>query len=382
MSNKFSLRAHELLNVLRACNYITRESTTFPAMATVLLEVTGAEARICASDRTSTAVFTLPISGGSDDFASLRACVDHRSLITWLRNSLHSDYVSIEKVGPKILFKVGSKSRIALTPMDTELFPFIHEPEGDEVAVIGGKSLTSAASKVAAFASGEFKPSLQYVAMKATGENVRFLGTNQYILAYLSLYNKRGGAKGTIYVHGKSMLAMTGAVGDVFEEIRILSNGDKLFFVSRAGDYVYSVIPQQLQYPIDLAMQMIGMDQPNKVLVKKESIIAAFNASRGVVREDKGNAVKITLQKDSREMIVESARTERGGTTANIEVDDYIGEDTVFAADVDNWISAIQQIDNLQVWIHAGGRRDWIHVTGLDNSQRYVLAPIDRPDLH
>lgn len=305
----------------------------------------------------------------------LSICVKASSLKVWLENRVQ-ETIDIKPQGGQLVFR-AKDAEIRLPTIDGYEYPeHTPLPFDSTIASINGNSLTSLINRtilVIDSKNTEHSPMFQSALMSLADDGISIIATDGVVLAFNRI-------RGDILRSGEHTIPIK-----ALETIRSLVKGNelvtikskdlKIFFGIGTG-YVYTTLAKPFDKGlIERIKDALALDHKNKALVNGIPVINALAGYRGVLG-DSNKAIFIEFDPESNQIVISPEDTENGGGDESIPCDRMIGEKCRFKANYGCWQMCIRQINGLKVWIHFETENKMIHLTGSDDNQKYVVAPM------
>jgi DNA polymerase III sliding clamp (beta) subunit (PCNA family) len=278
----------------------------------------------------------------------------------------------------KLNCKLDKNRRASFAISDSFYFPKVFDPPDEIVAKINRKSFGAMVRSVASLASTEaHNDVLRYAVLEIYPDRIAIIATDGVKFGYQkNLINDS--ERATFYINSAALLGMDAAIGG--EAVDISFNNGKVFFNS-GNIYTYAVVPKSIKYP-DVQV-FFTQDLKHKARLPRDSFINALRASAAFADRENLESKQAVIRILEDGVSISADRGETGGNETVIPLgqEAIINPNMRLKVNVEELIAICERIDSLFVWIYferePNGAPKPMAVTGMDDSQRFVLAVIN-----
>lgn len=310
--------------------------------------------------------------------------VNYGQFFYWLNNVVNAgENVTFSLSKGRLNVRMDKNRKASFAVADAFVFPKVFELPPAPLVTIGRKTFGAMVKSVATLATGEthMEP-MRYVMVELGAESISMIATDGIRFGYHKGGLQRGQERLTLYVNAAAFVSMDSAIGG--ENVN-LSFADGKVFLNSANVYAYSISPREIKYPD--AKLFLSQNPKHKARVPRDSFMSSLQAA-GAFASGKDLLTKqavIRILNDG--VSVEADRGEMGGSDIFIPLgtEAIVEPGARMKVNVEHLLDICQRIDNLYIWIHferqPNGAPLPIHITGTDDSQRFILAAVnDAPE--
>jgi DNA polymerase III sliding clamp (beta) subunit (PCNA family) len=380
---KFQVPRSLFLGALNRVAPVVGNSRHHPVLEGVLVRIEDGTMFVCATDLRVTVVDSFAI----DTKENGAFCVSFGELHPWI---IHSFVLGRESINVQIdsgrvrFWYPGDKSRFApKSQYDPNEYPkTTNEREDDVIATAQGSSLATAIQQtigVLVLKNIEYNPMFMDGVIMMNKSGLSFAASDGYVMSYTK-------CKADVSVGGdysvplKALTTIDGMLSSG-GTVRIEKSNSRLTF--RYGGTVVSILLNKMTFPIEQVKQMLSVNHSGKSLVIKDGVMRVINSFRGTLDDiDKkvARSISVHFDPETKEMTISPNRALDGESEESLPVQQIYGEKCDFAINYSYWLGCLKSINGIEAWIHydPNNLQNWIHITGIDDSQRYVVAPFAR----
>jgi DNA polymerase III sliding clamp (beta) subunit (PCNA family) len=373
---KFQINRLQLLESLSKIAPVITKSTHNPLLSCVLIRIDSGTITFVGTDLGVTVVDSYPI----DTDAKVDMCIDFQTLNDWINNTydMNSNWIdATRKSDTKLQLRYAGGSLSIISKGSSSDFPLVSESNNIKpIATTNGLELADSIRRSIRIVNPkniEGNLTLQSGVIVFDEDEIAVIASDGVSLAY-NRVKADVRHKCELTLTHKAMNVVDGMLTKI-GAVQIKQSDNHLLFQS--GDTkVYSLMTKS-EFPTQAVRHMVSMDHKNKVQIGGEAVVNALASFRGLVEQDSSRrkGIYIIFKPDTNQLIVQPEETIGGDGDKTLNARNTQGEEVRFVANYNAWGNCIRAIDGLDIII-SYEEKQWVHITGTTNKQKYVIAPL------
>lgn len=315
MPMEFTAKKDELLKELSLIQGIVERKNTIPVLANVLMEASGSEVRLAATDLDVGLRCKFPAEVRETGSLTLSA----KKLFEIVRAVSEQD-IEIKELENFWAAITAGRSYFKMVGLAKDEFPSLAEPPVQPLCRLPGSALRAMIHKTSfAITADDNRYFLNGAKLELLPDELRMVATDGHRLAFVSVERPGGaGEKASVIVPKKTLLELIKMIGDDEQEIEFAEGDNHLFF--RLGDRL--LVSKRVEDQFPAYEKVIPRENERVVGVDREPLAGAIRRV-SLLANERSRAVKLSIQPSSME--VSSQNPELGEARESVEVD-YEGE--------------------------------------------------------
>jgi DNA polymerase III sliding clamp (beta) subunit (PCNA family) len=377
---KFQVSRASLLGALNHVMPVVGDSKQHPLLRCILISTKDGTMTVRATNWITSIIDSFPV----DTSDEMEVCIEFGLLYPWIVNSyvLGRDILNVQVESNKVrIWYKGEQSKVTFPVLDHKDYPKVFEFGDTELlATTQGSQLATAIQRslnVVVLKNTENNPMFQSGIMLVGNGELSFIVSDGYVMSYVKSKADTTGT-GEYPIPLSALAAIDGMLssGGV---VRILHGHNRAVF--QYGATTIGVMLNKTSFPVPQAKQMLSINHPGKSLVMKDGVTRAINSFRGFIDDIEkkvARSILVSFNTETKEMTISPNSID--DCRESLPIQQIIGQSCDFSINYVYWLNSLKAIDGLEAWVHydPDSPQSWIHITGTNDNQRYVVAPFAR----
>lgn len=358
----------KILNAFQSVAGIVERKHTLPILANILIQKTGSQIKLTASDLEIQICAQAELGGDTGDFTTT---VGARKLIDILRSMPSDQVVSLESTQDRLVLK-GGKSRITLQTLPAQDFPLVQQsPTFGPEFEVPQKVFKELLEQVSfAMAVHDIRYYLNGILFVAQGKQLALVATDGHRLAFSQAELAVELPKQEVILPRKTVLEMQRLLSDKQDEpIKIQFANNQAKFLFNGIEFVTKLV--EGKFPD--YNRVIPKNNPNIVTLGRVPLLTALQRI-AILTTEKFKGVRLNVEPGV--LRVASNNAEQEEAVDELDVD-YPGSEIEIGFNVTYLIDALTNMDQENVKIELSDGNSSALLTIPDNATfKYVVMPM------
>lgn len=358
----------QLLQPLQQVVGAVERKTTLPILAHVLLEVSGQQLKLTATDLEIELVANIELEQAVDE--GFRCTLPARTLFDICKALSPGAQINLQWEDQKVLLK-SNRSRFTLSALNEKDFPSLDDFSTDLKLLLPQKVFKQLLEATAfAMAQQDVRYYLNGLLLQAEAEKLTVVATDGHRLAVADMDMKIGTET------TRQMLIPRKAVSEL---MRVINDDDSELEIQFGKNHIRFTMPGLIftsnliegKYPDYQRVMPIDCNQI--MLAERENLKASLSRI-AILSNEKFKGIRLSLSEN--QLKVESQTPEKEAGEETIEVE-YSGSEFEIGFNVSYMIDVLNVLDSEKVKFHLKDANSSCLITSLENDQqRYVIMPM------
>lgn len=363
----FETTVEKLTGVIESADRVTARNASLPALANILILVSGKTVKIRATNLSLGVEFELPVKAEKDGVIA----IDGKTLAGFLNTLPKSEKIKLT-LQNTVLSIIGGNNRTNIKIHPYEDFPTLPAISGTQVAIPKAEFIRGVKHTAFAAASSDIKPEISSVYLTAEQNTLYFVATDSFRLAEKKENLKKPVEFPAIIIPYKNIIEIARILENIEGDI-VLTVNENQIAITAPNLYLTSRIVSG-SFPD--YKQIIPKEFATEVVVLKQDLLNTLKAAN--IFSDKFNQISFAINPSKKTFTCVSKNADVGEYDGAIGAT-LTGDDVTIALNQRYLIEALTLIPQDSITIGLNGSNRAVVIRGIsDASFTYLLMPMNR----
>ena len=355
------------MSVVESADRITARNASLPALANILMLVSGKVVKVRATNLSLGVEFELPVKAEKDGVIA----IDGKTLAGFLNTLPKSEKIKLT-LQNTVLSIVGGNNRTSIKIHPYEDFPTLPAVTGTQVTIPKAEFIRGVKHTAFAAAVSDIKPEISSVFLTVEHNTLYFVATDSFRLAEKKENLKKNVAFPPIIIPYRNIVEIARILETVEDDVT-LNISENQIAVTAPGIYLTSRIVSG-SFPD--YKQIIPKEFATEVVVLKQDLLNTLKAAN--IFSDKFNQISFNISPSKKSFMCISKNADVGEYDGAIGAT-LTGDDVTIALNQRYLIEALALIPQDSITMGLNGSNKAVVVRGVsDSSFTYLLMPMNR----